>query len=129
MKMNILQISGLALTAVALAVLLRQYRAEYAMALGLMVSVVVLLALMPVLKETMSLLMNIASNSGASQTVGVIVKSLGIAFVAGIAADVCRDAGESAMASKVELAGKVAILSLAMPMATQLMGLIERILR
>ena len=50
MKMNILQISGLALTAVALAVLLRQYRAEYAMALGLMVSVVVLLALMPVLK-------------------------------------------------------------------------------
>ena len=129
MKMNILQISGLALTAVALAVLLRQYRAEYAMALGLMVSVVVLLALMPVLKETMSLLMNIASNSGASQTVGVIVKSLGIAFVAGIAADVCRDAGESAMASKVELAGKVAILSLAMPMATQLMGLVERILR
>ncbi len=129
MKMNILQISGLALTAVALAVLLRQYRAEYAMALGLMVSVVVLLALMPVLKETMSLLMNIASNSGASQTVGVIVKSLGIAFVAGIAADVCRDAGESAMASKVELAGKVAILSLAMPMATQLMGLFERILR
>ena len=129
MKMNILQISGLALTAVALAVLLRQYRAEYAMALGLMVSVVVLLALMPVLKETMSLLMNIASNSGASQSVGVIVKSLGIAFVAGIAADVCRDAGESAMASKVELAGKVAILSLAMPMATQLMGLFERILR
>ena len=129
MKMDILQISGLALTAVALAVLLRQYRAEYAMALGLMVSVVVLLALMPVLKETMSLLMNIASNSGASQTVGVIVKSLGIAFVAGIAADVCRDAGESAMASKVELAGKVAILSMAMPMATQLMGLFERILR
>ena len=60
---------------------------------------------------------------------GIIVKSIGIAFVAGIAADVCRDAGARAMASKVELAGKVAILSLAMPMAMQLMELFERILQ
>ena len=44
--MNMLQIAGLALSAVALAVLLRQYRAEYAMALGLVVSAAILLALM-----------------------------------------------------------------------------------
>lgn len=127
--MNILQISGLALSAVALAVLLRQYRAEYALALGLVVSAVILMALMPVLKETMELLIDIASKSGVSQTLSIIVKSLGIAFVAGIAADICRDAGESAMAAKVELAGKVAILSMAMPMAAQLMELFERILQ
>lgn len=127
--MNMLQIAGLALSAVALAVLLRQYRAEYAMALGLVVSAAILLALMPVLRETIGLLTDIASKSGVSQTLDIIVKSIGIAFVAGIAADVCRDAGESAMASKVELAGKVAILSLAMPMAMQLMELFERILQ
>ena len=127
--MNMLQIAGLALSAVALAVLLRQYRAEYAMALGLVVSAAILLALMPVLRETIGLLTDIASKSGASQTWGIIVKSIGLACVAGIAADVCRDAGESAMASKVELAGKVAILSLAMPMAMQLMELFERILQ
>ena len=127
--MNMLQIAGLALSAVALAVLLRQYRAEYAMALGLVVSAAILLALMPVLRETIGPLTDIASKSGVSQTLGIIVKSLGIAFVAGIAADICRDAGESAMASKVELAGKVAILSLAMPMAMQLMELFERILQ
>ena len=120
--MNMLQIAGLALSAVALAVLLRQYRAEYAMALGLVVSAAILLALMPVLRETIGLLTDIASKSGVSQTLGIIVKSIGIAFVAG-------DAGESAMASKVELAGKVAILSLAMPMAMQLMELFERILQ
>ena len=117
------------MSAVALAVLLRQYRAEYALALGLMVSAVILMALMPVLKETMELLIDIASKSGVSQTLSIIVKSLGIAFVAGIAADICRDAGESAMAAKVELAGKVAILSMAMPMAAQLMELFERILQ
>lgn len=117
------------MSAVALAVLLRQYRAEYALVLGLMVSAVILMALMPVLKETMELLIDIASKSGVSQTLSIIVKSLGIAFVAGIAADICRDAGESAMAAKVELAGKVAILSMAMPMAAQLMELFERILQ
>ena len=103
--------------------------AEYALALGLVVSAVILMALMPVLKETMELLIDIASKSGVSQTLSIIVKSLGIAFVAGIAADICRDAGESAMAAKVELAGKVAILSMAMPMAAQLMELFERILQ
>ena len=51
------------MSAVALAVLLRQYRAEYAMALGLVVSVI-LLALMPVLRETIGLLTDIASKSG-----------------------------------------------------------------
>ena len=62
--MNMLQIAGLALSAVALAVLLRQYRAEYAMALGLVVSAAILLALMPVLRETIGLLTDIASKSG-----------------------------------------------------------------
>ena len=113
----------------ALAVLLRQYRAEYAMPLGLAVSAAILLALMPVLRETIGLLTDIASKSGASQTLGIIVKSIGIAFVAGIAADVCRDAGESAMASKVELAGKVAVLLAAMPLFTVLTDTLLALLR
>ena len=60
---------------------------------------------------------------------GVSVKSTGSACVAGIGSGGCCYAGGRAMASKVGLAGKVAILSLAMPMAMQLMELFERILQ
>ena len=43
-------------------------------------------------------------------------KTLGICFLAQFAADSCRDAGESALASKVELAGKISILVLSLPL-------------
>lgn len=126
--MDLLQICGLALTAAALSLLLRQLRGEYALMLGMAVTGLVLLALLPVLREIFSLLLRIASSSGTGETVAVLLKAIGLAFVAGLAADLCRDAGESAMAGRVETAGKVAILSLAMPMAIELMRLFERIL-
>jgi stage III sporulation protein AD len=44
-----------------------------------------------------------------------VLKVVGIAYLAGFASQVCRDAGEGAMAGKIELAGKVGILLLAMP--------------
>ena len=46
----------------------------------------------------------------------ILFKTLGICFLAQFAADSCRDAGESALASKVELAGKISIVILALPL-------------
>jgi stage III sporulation protein AD len=46
----------------------------------------------------------------------ILFKTLGLCFLAQFAADSCRDAGENALASKVELAGKLAIVILALPL-------------
>ena len=43
-------------------------------------------------------------------------KALGICLLSQLAADACRDAGENAMAEKAELAGKVFLLLLALPL-------------
>ena len=53
-----------------------------------------------------------------------LLKIIGIAYIAEFGAEVCRDAGEGAIASKVELAGKVIIIILAVPIITSLLDLI-----
>lgn len=115
--MNIIGIAGAALIAAILAVTLKRYNQEYAVVISIIAGVVILveilLNLSPAVKEIATLL----SGVGLTEQYGLILfKSLGICFLAQFAADSCRDAGEGALASKVELAGKISILVLSLPL-------------
>ena len=115
--MNIVGIAGTALIAAILAVTLKRYHQEYAVIIsiiaGVIILVEILLNLSPAIKEITTLL----SGVGLSEKYGIILfKSLGVCFLAQFAADSCRDAGENALASKVELAGKISILVLSLPL-------------
>lgn len=119
--MPILTIVGVAVIAAAIAVLLRQYKQEYAMLVGLgtgiLIFVLVIIKAQPAFDEINRLL----RNSGVgSQYAQVLIKSLGVCFVTQLASDTCRDAGEAAIASKVELAGKFAVLLIALPLFEQI---------
>ena len=57
----------------------------------------------------------------------IAIKAVGIAFIAQFAAEILRDCGEGAIASKVEAAGKIFILSLAMPVMTSFLELCVRV--
>ena len=51
-----------------------------------------------------------------SESVSVIAKTLGVAYLTSFGTDVCNDAGERALANAVETTGKIIMLSLAFPM-------------
>jgi stage III sporulation protein AD len=57
-----------------------------------------------------------------------VLKITGIAYIAEFGAEICNDAGESAIASKIELAGKVIITVLAVPIITSMLDLIMEIM-
>ena len=57
-----------------------------------------------------------------------MLKALGICFITQLGADVCRDAGESSLASKIELGGRMSILALCIPMITKVAGLITQLM-
>jgi stage III sporulation protein AD len=123
--MDIISIAGIAITAAALAVMLRQYRHEYALfislAAGVLIFAMVLSKAQPVFSEIRNLMSGANVNN---QYIAILIKSLGVCFVAQIASDSCRDAGESAIASKVELAGKFVVLILALPLFAQVADLV-----
>ena len=57
-----------------------------------------------------------------------VLKITGIAYIAEFGAEICRDAGEGAIAAKIEMAGKVIIIALAVPIITSLLDLVLKIM-
>lgn len=58
----------------------------------------------------------------------ILLKAVGISLLSSTSADICRDAGEGAIASKVELLGKCEILALSLPLLADLVELIGEVL-
>ena len=117
---NVVALAGLAILAAILAGMLRRYHAEYGMILSLAAGAVILLALLsslsPALEEARSLLQAAAL---PGESLVILFKALGVCWLAQFAADSCRDAGEGALASKIELAGKTAVLLITLPLFGQ----------
>lgn len=124
-----LQAAGIALTSVMLAKMLERYAKEQALLLTLLAGALLTAAavtmMMPVTEQIDALL----TDAGLEpQQTACITKAIGICCVTQLASDVCRDAGESAMASAVMLTGKTAVLVLALPLIRPLRQLLEEVL-
>ena len=57
-----------------------------------------------------------------------VLKITGIAYITEFGAEICRDAGEGAIAAKIEMAGKVIIVVLAIPVISSLIDLVLKIM-
>jgi len=127
---EILTLVGVALVAGVLLVVLRGMgRPELAMLLSLLTGTVLLLAVLGKVFGVVDLLEALGRRSGVDGgQIGVLLKVIGIAYVADFGTSVLRDAGESALAQKVELAGKAAILLLAVPLVLAILDTVLRLL-
>lgn len=97
--------------------------------LGLGVGALVLLRLAPMLGEVLAVFANLAEQSGLGREyMAVLLKILAASYVAEFGAALCRDAGEGAFAAKVELAGRVCVAVLALPVVVDMLTLVLEIL-
>lgn len=125
--MEIFQIIGLALVAAALSVILRSQRPEIAMQIGIITGVVIFLLMVFKISAIVVLLQDLANKVNIDFIyLTTILKIIGISYITTFGAEVCRDAGEGSIASKVEFAGKILIMVLAIPI---LMAVLEIILK
>ena len=114
---NLAAASGAAIAAAVLAVVLRRYHAEYGLLISLGAGAVLLLVLLQALPQVFSQFQSLLQAAALpAETGSTLLKALGACWLAQFAADACRDAGEGALASKVELAGKTAVLLLILPL-------------
>ena len=127
--MAVFKIVGIALMAVAASLVLRAYRPELGLQIAVAAGVLILMltlgeliALSSFLSET---LVRFQIDPGYLK---VMLKVIGTAYLAQFAADLCRDAGESAVAGKVELAGRVLILALCLPVLMSILEMVGSIL-
>ena len=121
---NLAAACGAAIAAAVLAVVLRRYHAEYGLLISLGAGAVLLLVLLQALPQVLSQFQSLLQAAALpAETGSTLLKALGACWLAQFAADACRDAGEGALASKVELAGKTAVLLLILPLFAEVANL------
>ncbi len=121
---------GVLLCGALLAVVLRGWRPELALCLSLAAGTVVLVLLLGQLTPLLAAAKRLAAAGSVDDRVlGVALKAAGICLLTQLTADTCRDAGESALATKAELVGRVLLLLLSVPLFEQLLSLVTGMLR
>ncbi|MBB5356388.1 stage III sporulation protein AD [Anoxybacillus mongoliensis] len=121
-----MQIVGLGLIATFLVTILNEHKSNISLLLTVFVGTVIFLFLMDRIQDIFRMVQTLA-NEAHVQTVYVetILKIIGIAYIAEFGAQISKDAGQGAIAGKIELGGKILILAMAIPILT---ALIETIL-
>ena len=119
--MEIMAFLGIAVLAAAISVMLKKHNPEYSFLLSIGAGVFMFFVIFSKISPAVSQINSLLSSTGISSEYGqILFKTLGICFMTQFASDSCRDAGESALASKVELAGKVIIVIMALPLFEQI---------
>lgn len=117
--MDIFKVIGIGLIGGFLSIAVKQYRREFSVLIGAATSIAVLLGIADMLREVINAFWSLTEQSGIDAKYFVIViKVVGVAYITQFAAEILRDGGENASALKVELAGKVFILGLTLPILT-----------
>lgn len=125
--MEIVQVVGFAMIAAVLAVVVREHKPIYAMMIAAVTGIVIFLRLMQYLTAVIQVLTDMALQANISLVyLNILLKVIGIAYLAEFGARICQDAGEQVIASKVEFAGKLLILVMALPL---LRAVLETILK
>jgi stage III sporulation protein AD len=127
--MEILQIVGFGLVAAVLIVLLRHQKPEVAMLVSIAAGVVIFLFVLDKVAAVVIVLKDLAVRANINMLyLGAILKIVGIAYIADFGAQICRDSGEGALASKIEFAAKVLIMVLAVPIVMAVLDTLLKIL-
>lgn len=112
----ILQVVGLAIIAAVMGIVLRHNKPEMAVLLSITVGIIIFLMVLGKIGSVIDILKELAGRAEISDIyLGTILKIVGIAYIADFGAQICRDAGEGAVATKIELAAKIMIMVLAVP--------------
>lgn len=121
MTIEILKIIGIALLATFLATILKEQKPNFAFLLVIFVGCTIFLLLVDQIYSIITMLQMIAQKSNVNTMyVETILKIIGVAYLAEFATQITKDAGQGTLASKIELAGKIIILAMAIPILTVL---------
>ena len=125
--MTIMQAAILGIAAVVFAVQLKALRPEYSVYIILTAGIVIAFLGISKLEVILDTAKTIGDYIGMKHIyMGTLLKMVGITYIAEFAAGICKDAGYSALATQVEMFGKLSILAVSAPVILALLETIQR---
>lgn len=127
--MDIIKIIGIGLTALVIIIILKQYKPEFAIYVSLIAGAIILFMIISKLGMIINVITNLSNRAGIeNEFLKILLKITGIAILTEFAVSICKDTGETAIANKIDLGGKIIIVSISIPIITALLELILQIL-
>ena len=126
---DVIKIIGIGLLVLVIIVILKQYKPEFAIYVSMIAGVLILVLAIQKLTGIINLLQSLANKTYINKSfLSILLKITGIAFITEFAVSICSDAGEKALASKIEIGSKVIIIAMSIPIITSLLELVIEIL-
>ena len=127
--MDIIKLIGVGLIALVIIIIVKQYKPEFVIYVELAAGVLILSmafdGISQIINTVQSYSQKILVNN---KFITVLLKITGIAILAEFATNICKDAGETAIASKIDLGSKVMIITTSIPIISSLLEVILKVL-
>lgn len=129
MEAELIRIAAIGMVGAVLAIVISEKRPDIGMLIGIAFGVMALILVAGKAGAVLTMIDDAVRKAGIDHQLMVpVFKVTGMAYITQFSVDACRDAGQSAIASKVEIAGKIMMLVVAVPIASSLITMIATIL-
>ncbi len=120
--MSAVKISMLAVMGLVLILIVKQWKSDLLPLLRMGITILFATLMLRAVTPLLDTLGHLTEAGGIGSYTGTLLDALGIAVLCEICSGICRDAGESGIASGVELAGKVELLLLSLPLIEKVLS-------
>ena len=129
--MDVLKASAVALVGLVSLLVLKQFRPEWATVLRLGVTAVLVAFLLTMVSGIVDFVEELNRDSAVlpAGMWQIMLKSVGVALLTEVASGICKDSGEAGVAVWVEMAGKLEIVLLSLPLISEVLTFVRELLR
>lgn len=125
----VIKIVSIALIVTVIIIVVKQQRPELALQLSILVGVYIFFMVLPQITQVITVFEDISKKANVNMVfLGTLLKIIGIAYIADFGSQICRDAGEGAIAAKIEFAAKILVLVMAIPIMVSILETILKLL-
>ncbi len=127
--MDVFKLVAFSILAVTFILVIKEQRKDIALMLSIVAGVGLLIYAVTQLSNIVDMLNSLVSKSGVNASfLTIILKVIGISYVVEFGKNICMDAGQSAIATKLEIAGKLMIVTLSIPIITSLVNMLTELI-
>ena len=127
--MDIIKIIGIGLISLIIIIIVKQYRPEFVIYVSIIAGAIILMLIMDKVSSIINLLTALSNKTVVNnEFLTLLIKITGIAFLTEFSVSLCKDSGETAIANKIDIGGKVIIISMSIPIRASLLETIIKIL-
>ena len=125
--MEIIKIIGVGLLTLIISILLKDVKKDFSIYAVIIGTSIILFLSMDILKEIINFIEGLTKNVNG-EFIKILLKMTGIAILTEYAVSLCKDSGKSAIATKIDLGGKIILISLSIPVISSTLETLTQLL-